>query len=250
MHVWGYTLASVAVVSLISLVGVFTLSWRPKSVRRLAILLVALATGGLFGDAFIHLIPQSLARLGDGLAASLTVMVGILAFFALEKLLRWRRFHYHSHHVHPIVLMNLVGDGLHNVIDGMLIGASYSVAPALGLSTTIAVVLHEIPQELGDFGVLVHGGISVRRALLLNLLSALGALVGAVAALAVGLSDTRFALYLLPITAGGFIYIAGSDLIPELQHQESSLASSCWQLVLIIVGVGLMTALYLVDSGR
>ena len=244
-RVWGYTLVSVAVVSLISLLGVFSLSWSPARTRRASRHLVCFAVGGLFGDAFLHLLPESYARLAPPAATSLLAIGGVLAFFLLEQVLR-RRGHLHpGHHLHPVVTINLVGDALHNLIDGMLIGASFVSSPALGLTTTLAVVMHEVPQELGDFGVLVHGGLPARKALVFNLLSALAAVAGAVLALAVGLGDPRFATYLLPVTAGGFIYIAGSDLVPELQRAATSRLDAAAQLALIVLGVAVMALLAL-----
>jgi zinc and cadmium transporter len=142
--------------------------------------------------------------------------------------------------------MNLIGDGVHNLIDGMLIGASYCVSIPIGIATTLAVVLHEIPQEIGDFGVLVHGGLSVKKALAFNFLSAVTAILGALISLVIGPHLADYSLSLLPITAGGFIYIAGSDLIPELQH-EVKLSNSILQFSSIILGVGVMALLVLLE---
>ena len=140
--------------------------------------------------------------------------------------------------------MNLVADGLHNLIDGLLIGSSYLVSLPVGLATTIAVLLHEIPQEIGDFGVLLHAGFPAGLALWLNFLSGTLAILGAVAALTIGGMVTTMPTVILPLTAGGFIYIAGSDLVPEL-HREREPVKSLVQLVAIGVGVGLMLLLKL-----
>jgi zinc and cadmium transporter len=142
--------------------------------------------------------------------------------------------------------MNLVADGVHNLIDGMLIGASYLASLPLGFATTAAVVLHEIPQEIGDFGVLLHSGFSKRRALLFNFCSASLAIVGALIALLVGTRIEGFTQWMLPLTAGGFIYIAGSDLLPEL-HKELELLRSALQLAAMGTGVGLMLLLALLE---
>ena len=238
-------LVSVAVVGAISLVGVIALSWDDARLNRISKDLVALAVGGLYGDAFIHLIPEAFERL-DRLQASLYVMGGLLSFFILEKILRRRDLHHRRHH-RPVVEMNLAGDAMHNLVDGMLIAASYSVSPSLGLTTTVAVLLHEIPQELGDFGVLVHGGVSPRRALRMNLLSASAAVLGVIVAIALGASIAEFTTYLIPITAGGFLYLAGSNLVPELQHEPGSPREIARQLLLMSVGVGLMTLLGLLE---
>ena len=248
LKVWIYTLVSVGLVSILSLIGVFSLSLNPDRLRKILLLLVSFAVGGLFGDAFIHLLPQSFEKLGFNLANSLFIVGGILFFFVLEKFVRWRHCHIPTseEHPHPVGTMNLIGDGVHNLIDGMLIGASYCVSVPIGIATTLAVILHEIPQEIGDFGVLVHGGLSVKKALGFNFLSALFAIVGALVSLLIGPHSADYSFSLLPIAAGGFIYIAGSDLIPELQH-EVKLSNSILQFSSIILGVGVMALLVLLE---
>lgn len=248
MEVWIYAIASVLLISGISLAGVFTLSLKGEWVRKATLFLVSLAVGGLFGDAFIHLLPETFRRADAGLMSSLYVIIGFLIFFVLEKFLRWRHCHVPSHqHLHPVVTMNLVSDGVHNLIDGVLVGASFTVSIPIGITTSLAIVLHEIPQEIGDFGVLVHGGLSPKRALLFNFLSGLVAVVGAVASLTIGPHIHGYAEALLPITAGGFLYIAGSDLIPELQH-DVNVTTSFWQFVGIILGVSIMALMMLIET--
>jgi zinc and cadmium transporter len=247
IKIWSFTVLSVVIVSLLSLVGVFFLSLNEQRLRRILLFLVSFAVGGLFGDAFIHLLPESFEKLGTTLVTSLYIILGVLGFFIVEKFVRWRHCHIPTseHHPHPVVTMNLIGDGVHNFIDGMVIAASYTVDIGLGLTTTIAVVLHEIPQEIGDFGVLVNGGLAPRKALIYNFLSGLAALLGAVIALIIGPLIKNFSIVLLPITAGGFIYIAGSDLIPELQHCED-LKDTVFQFLAIVLGIGIMAVLLLV----
>ncbi len=249
MMVWLYSLLSVLVVSAISLIGIFFLSLNEKRLQRILFILVSFAVGGLFGDAFIHLLPESFGRFGAGLETSLYVIVGILIFFIVEKVIRWRHCHIPTsvHHPHPVVTMNIIGDGVHNLIDGMVIAASYAISVSLGLATTLAVVLHEIPQEIGDFGILVNGGFSPRRALFFNFLSALTALVGALMVLIVGSHIKDLSVILLPVTAGGFIYIAGSDLIPELQHC-GSMKDTALQFLSIILGITIMTILRIING--
>ena len=142
--------------------------------------------------------------------------------------------------------MNLIADGAHNFIDGVLIGVSYMVSLPIGIATTIAVILHEIPTEIGDFGVLLHAGYSTRRALQYNFLSALMAVAGTLLALSIGPSISSFTTAVLPITAGGFLYIAGSDLIPEL-HREINLKHTLLQFLAILAGIGLMVALLWIE---
>jgi len=238
---------SVILISLVSLIGVLSISLSITRLRSMTLCLVSFAVGGLLGDAFIHLLPESFKELGTNLAVSLYAIVGILIFFVLEKFLRWRHCHIPTseEHMHPFAAMNLVGDSVHNLLDGMLVGASYVVSIPIGISTTLAVLLHEIPQEVGDFGVLIHAGLSVKRALAFNFLTALTAVLGAVLSIFLGQSVKDFSLFMLPVTAGGFLYIAGSDLIPEL-HQQVEISKSLCQLALIILGVGIMAFLLFV----
>ena len=253
MTTWILSLASVGVVSLVSLVGLATLSLDETRTRRLAALLVSFAVGSLLGDAFIHLIPETFARKTVTLWPSLLVLAGMLLFFVVEKLLRHEHGVLHRYY-HPeadgrpeLAAVNLLGDAIHNFIDGLLIAASYLVSPALGLATTIAVLFHEIPQELGDFGILVHSGLGVRRAVLLNLASAGAAVLGAVAALLAGqVSGETVTTVLVPITAGGFVYIAAADLIPELQHDRTG-RGLIVQVSLIVLGMGTMGVLAILE---
>ena len=249
MLVWGYTIISVIIVSLVSLVGVFTLALNRERLKKILLFLVSFAVGGLFGDAFIHLLPESFEKIGINLTTSLCILSGVFLFFILEKFLRWQHCHIPTsrEHTHPVVTLNVVGDAVHNFIDGMIIAASYSVSIPIGIATTLAVVLHEIPQEIGDFGILIHGGLNTRKALIFNLLSALTAIFGAVIALVIGPLIEGFALYLLPITAGGFLYIAGSDLIPEIHQHDVKPSVSFWQFICIALGVYVMALLKLLE---
>jgi len=245
--VWTYTLISVALVSLLSLVGIVTLSLRQARLRKILLFLVAFAVGALFGDVFIHLLPESFEKIGANLTSSLLVIVGFLIFYILEKFIRWRHLgSAQTSKVAPVVTMNIVGDAVHNLIDGMLIAASFMVSVPIGITTTVAIVLHEIPQEIGDFGILVNGGLSVKKALLFNLLAAVMAFLGAAATILIGEQIEDYAVYLLPVTAGGFIYIAGPDLIPELQ-QEVRISNSVWQFGALLMGVVVMALLTLLD---
>lgn len=248
MAAWIYSIVSVCLISLVSLIGILSLSLNRARLAQLTLFLVSFAVGGLFGDAFIHLLPESFEELGPNLSISLYAIAGILIFFVLEKFLRWRHCHIPTseEHMHPLATINLVGDGVHNLIDGMLVGASYMISLPIGIATTLAVIMHEIPQEVGDFGVLIHAGLSVKKALAFNLLSALTAIMGAILAIVLGTEIEGFSLSLLPVTAGGFIYIAGSDLIPELHHEVKA-PRSLLQFVMILLGVGVMALLILLE---
>jgi zinc and cadmium transporter len=237
------SLASVAMVSLVSLIGVATASLDPRRLRQLASLLVSFAVGALLGDAFLHLVPETFAHVAPT-RASLLILAGMLLFFVVEKLLRQRTS---DGELSPLAAINLIGDAVHNFLDGLLIGISYLASPTLGISTTLAVLAHETPQELGDFGVLLHSGLPVRRAVWLNLASASVAVAGTVVALLVG-SITRASVTgtLIPIAAGGFVYIAAADLIPELQRDRSP-RSLLAQVALVAAGIGVMAALTLAE---
>lgn len=246
---WIYALLSVFVVSTVSLIGIAAISLSERRVRQTIFISVSLATGAMFGDAFIHILPESFVVPERAIATSTYVLTGILSFFILEKFLRWRHAHEFEgssqRRIEPVGYLNLFADAAHNLIDGMLIGAAYTVGIAVGAATTVAIILHEIPQELGDFGVLIHAGFSRTWALAFNFISGLLAVVGAVVSLVASNSVANFSSFMLPFTAGGFIYIAGSDLLPEIQ-KERDVSRSVVQLVALIIGVGLMYVLTLV----
>jgi len=243
-QIWFYSLLSVFVVSLVSFIGVLTLAVSTGSLRKILIYLVSFSAGALLGDTFIHLLPEAVKENGFGLEISLSVLFGIVFFFFIEKIICWRHCHLPitKSHVHRFAYMNLIGDGLHNFLDGAIIAASYLVSLPVGLATTLAVVLHEIPQEIGDFGVLLHGGFSKKKALLVNFLSALTAVLGCIITLWMLDSFANLEKILIPVAAGGFIYIAGSDLIPEL-HKERTFWGSLLQIIYILLGIGIMCLL-------
>ena len=246
MSILTYTILSVLLVSIVSLAGLVTLSMSRKLLDRIMTYLVSFATGSLFGGALIHLLPEAYASASNPLHVSLWTIGGLATFFVMEKFFRWRHCHHPTtdEHVHPVVPMNIFGDGMHNFIDGVLIAISYSASIPLGISTTVAVLFHEIPQEISDYSILINGGLSMKKALLVNLMTASLALVGAMFALQMGKSITGFTDALVPITAGGFLYIAGSDLIPELHHNTDA-KKSIIQLLMLIAGVAVMTILAL-----
>ncbi len=232
------SIISVAMVSLVSLVGVTLLAISTKESDRFVSLFVGLAIGALIGDVVIHLWPESYDALGP--AAALLFFVGFLGFFAMEKVLHWR----HGHHpkerqgIAPVGILNLIADSLHNLIDGMLIGASFLTSFPLGLATTLAVVLHEIPQEIGDYAILLHAGFRRKWAILFNLLSAVFAFVGL--AIAFGLSGQidRFSSQVIAFSAGGFLYIV-TVLIRQFS-KEMTLTKTIGQGLAIAVGIALM----------
>jgi zinc and cadmium transporter len=245
---WLFAIASVTFVSLLSLIGIVFISVNEEKLRRIIFIMVSLAVGALFGDAFIHLLPESFERGHSPVETSIYILAGILIFFILEKFLLWRHQHVLDSidHVHPIGYMNLASDAIHNLIDGMIIGASYLVSPAIGIATTTAIVFHEIPHELGNFFVLLHARFTVRKALLFNFLSAIFAILGSIISLLIGSHVRSFSVFIVPVAAGGFIYIAGSDLVPEL-HKEIDPRKSALQLLSIAAGISVMLLLKKLD---
>ncbi len=250
LSTWGYALGSVFLVSLVSLVGVFTLSFGMKRLKKWLLLFVSFSAGTLLGDAFLHLLPEIVEESGFTPKVSFGVLAGILVWFIIEKFIQWHHCH-HVHddkddHVHPFAILNLVGDFLHNILDGMIIAASFIVSVPVGVATTIAVVLHEIPQEVSDFGVLMHGGFSRGKALFMNFLSGLGAILGAIFALFVAGQIKGVEMLFVPFAAGSFIYIATADLIPEL-HKEVRVNESIKHLLALLAGIVVMAALLLLE---
>jgi zinc and cadmium transporter len=242
--IWIYSLISVVFVSLLSLIGIAFISLSERKLKQIIFVMVSLAVGSLFGDAFIHLLPDSFEKFEAKIEASLYVLAGIFLFFVLEKFLLWRHEHTleSGQSIRPVGYMNLFADGVHNMIDGMIIGASYSVSLRVGVATTTAVVFHEIPHELGNFFVLVYAGFSKTRALFFNFISAVFAVLGTIISLLVGSRVENFSVVMLPLAAGGFIYIAGSDLVPEL-NKETEPSKSVIQMLAIGAGVGMMLLL-------
>jgi len=239
--VYLYILLALLITSLLSLIGVFFFKISVSKLEKVIMFLVSLSAGTLLGDSFLHLLPEAVELLENDFTIWLGVLGGIIIFFILEKIICWRHCHIptSNNHIHPVGTMNLVGDALHNFIDGMIIAGSFIVDFNLGIITTIAVISHEIPQEIGDFGVLIHAGFSTKKALLFNFFSALASILGAVIIIFLGQKIIGLSDLILPITAGGFIYISASDLIPELK-KDVSINKTIKQLLGIFLGLGIM----------
>lgn len=254
-----YIIISVIVVSLVSFVGAISLVLSKKNLSEVLLILVSLSAGTLLGGALLHLLPEAVEKLGFNLPVSLLTLAGMIAFFILESVLHQRvceipQAQMHSHryplvhdlHKHRIGILNLAGDALHNFVDGLVIAGSYLVSIPLGIATTIAVVLHEVPQELADFGVLLYSGFSKGKALLFNFLSAATAIIGAVIGIILGSDGKMFSLYILPFAAGGFLYIAGVNLIPEL-HKQCGWKKSIVHLAALLLGIALMAVIMFLE---
>ena len=234
-----WILTSTFIVSLISLVGIFALAIKDKLLHKILFGLIGFSAGALIGGAFLHILPEALERT-KSISVFYYLILGIVLFFMMERYFYWRHCHEEGVcEVHAFTYLNLIGDGFHNFIDGMVIAASFIVSVKLGIATTLAVILHEIPQELGDFAVLVHGGFTKKKALLCNFISALMAMIGAIAGYFIADITAGFANFILPLTAGGFIYIATSDLIPEI-HKEKDLKRSTSAFIAFLFGIAFM----------
>ncbi|MGY4884073.1 MAG: ZIP family metal transporter [Nanobdellota archaeon] len=243
-----YIILSVILVSLISLIGIFFIFIKKKTLNKIILFLVAVSVGSLLGGAFLHLVPEIIDTTGFSLNIGFLILGGIILFFVIENFIRWRHCHtqnceIHKQHLGP---MNIIGDGFHNLIDGLIISASYFASIPLGIATTLAVIIHEIPQEIGDFGVLLYSGYTKKKALLFNFLSALIAMIGAIIGILFSEKSTIFAYIVIPIAVGGFLYIAGSDLIPEIHKQQEN-KFSFRNLAGIILGILIMYGLTLIE---
>ncbi|HHH12483.1 MAG TPA: ZIP family metal transporter [Candidatus Moranbacteria bacterium] len=227
-----YTLAAAAAIAAASLFGALAWPWRGLLLRRRTFVLVSLAVGALLGNVFLHLLPEIYGE-RPGLGPWL-IIVGVIFFFLVEKFLHW---HHHEEKDccgrHSFGKIILFSDGVHNFIDGAAVAAAFFVSPEVGLATAAAIIAHEIPQEMGDFAVLLSAGYGPGRALWLNFLSSLTVFGGVLAVWLLGEEGGEYVAWLLPLAAGGFVYVAMSDLLPALRGRRNLFL----QTVLIAVGV-------------
>ncbi|MDP2860326.1 MAG: ZIP family metal transporter [bacterium] len=248
MNVLFYIIAASVLVSLISFVGVLVLAISEKRLGNILLVLVSLSAGTLMGGAFLHLLPEAGEKLPTGDIYS-TVLLSFIFFFFVEKILHWRHCHEERCEVHTFGYLNLFGDAIHNFLDGLVISAAFLTDINLGLATTLAIIVHEIPQELGDFGVLLYSGFSRKKAVLANFATALVAVLGSLAGYLLSFTELSFTQYLLPFAAGGFIYIAASDLMPEIK-KEPILSRSLLYFGVFCLGIGLMAGLKIIGGVR
>lgn len=247
-EIWLFSLAAVLIVSAVSLVGIITLGLNHDRLKNILFYLVSFSAGALIGDVFIHVIPEIAEHQGFDVRVGAYFLVGLVAFFVLERFIHWQHSHgdEHDERVHSSVYLTMFGDSLHNFIDGMVIAASFIASPTLGIASTIAVILHEIPQEIGQYAILIHGGWSKNKALLYNFASALTSVIGAIIVLAFAQDFSGPPVFLLAFAGASFIYIALSDLVPEL-HKEVSVKKSIVQFIWFLIGIGLMGALLFLE---
>lgn len=222
-----------------SFIGVLTLAFNRKFLNKILLSLVSLSAGTMLAAALLHLLPEAIDHLGSVLPFQLA-LASFIGFFILERFLHWRHCHHKDHLTkHTTGTMNLIADGIHNFLDGVLIAAAFASGSGLGIVATLAIALHEIPQELGDFGVLLHSGYSRKKALLSNILVSVTAVLGGVLGYFATQTMTQFAHLLIPVAAGGFIYISATDLLPELKN-ETSTKRTISMVATFLVGVVIM----------
>ena len=243
MDVFSYILISTFSISLIAFAGAAILFLKEKFLDRILLIFVSFAAGALIGGAFLHLIPEAIEEVGledSLLKVFFYLLLGFCSFFILENFISW---HHHHSKRHPEIksfsYLILVSDAIHNFIDGLIIAASFIVSVPLGVATALAVALHEIPQEIGDFGILVYSGFKKIKALFLNFISALSIVFGGIFGFLLSEKIGGSIVFLLPFAAGNFIYIAASDLIPEIKQKKQSLDSILCFFVFLL-GVILM----------
>ena len=240
----AWIVSTTFLISLVAFIGALTLFLREKILNRILLILVAFSAGALLGGAFLHLIPEAIQKIGvDEMSIFATfsyLLVGFCTFFILEQLIRWHHHHATSHpKIMPFSYLTLISDGIHNFIDGLVIAASFMVNFHIGITTTLAIALHEIPQEIGDFAILVHGGFNRVRALFLNYISATTVIVGGITGFLLHGWLGESVAVLLPFAAGNFIYIASTDLIPEIRFKEN-IVRSLTRFIVFLAGIGLM----------
>lgn len=227
-------------------VAVVVLLIKKEMLPKITLFLVSLSAGSLIGGAFLHLLPEASETMGYEKLFIITLSAFCIFFF-VEKVFHWRHCHKENCSVHTFGHMNLFGDSVHNFIDGLVIASVFLTDFRLGVATTIAIALHEIPQEIGDFGVLLHAGFKKSRAFVLNYTVALTTVLGGLIGYLASFYIQDIIKYLVPFAAGGFIYIAGADLLPEIK-KETNLKKSVLSFAIFLFGIFLMFIAKLIDK--
>jgi len=230
-------IGSTFLISFIAFVGMLVLFLKEKLLNEILLILVAFSAGALMGGSFLHLLPEVILKSID-IEIFWWVLAGFIFFFLMEKVLQWHHCH-KTKHAHSFGYMNLIGDAIHNFTDGLIIAASFIANIPLGIATTIVIAAHEIPQEIGDFGVLIYSGFKKFRALILNFIVALIIVIGGLTGYFISAYIEQSTFFLLPLAAGGFIYIAASDLIPEIR-KEAEVKKSFLIFVMFLIGILVM----------
>jgi zinc and cadmium transporter len=247
MHELAAIILATFAIAFIAFIGIFTLAMKDRVLNKILLVLVSLSAGVLMGGAFLHLLPEAVEN-SSGQNIFLFLLIGFVLFFIIEKVLHWRHCHKGQCDVHTFHYMNLFGDSVHNFIDGLIMAASFTVSIPFGLTTSVAIAAHEIPQEIGDFGVLIYGGFEKKRAILLNFIVALTIVLGGIVGYFIAHSITQATTFLLPFAAGGFIYIAATDLVPEIK-KEVNIQKSMATLIVFIIGILIMWLIKIVFGG-
>jgi len=244
-----YAIISVIIVSLVAVIGAIPLLLKKKVSKRLLLFLLSISVGVILSTVFMDFLPEAVSH-DYTLGVALNILAGFLVLFVVEKFVHWHHSkkcaetdhgHGHAYNLAPI---NLIGDGVHNFIDGLVIAGSYAVNISLGITATISIIFHEVPQEIADFGVLLYSGFSKKKALFFNFLSAITAILGTVVGLILVSKLHNFTQFIIPFAAGNFLYIAASNLLPEL-HRHCKLKDSLLHLLAIIIGIGIIVLVVL-----
>lgn len=239
-----YAIISVIIVSLVSVIAALPFLYKKKVSTHTLLFLLSISVGVLLATVFLDFIPETYEH-GHAEAAALYIMLGFLVMFILEKFVHYQHNkkcehsdcgHAHAYHLAPV---NLIGDGVHNFIDGLVIAGAYAVNITLGIAATISIIFHEVPQEIADFGVLLYSGMSKKKAVIFNFLSAATAILGTIIGLVLIGKVHDFTHFIIPFAAGNFIYIAASNLLPQL-HRHCKLKDTVLHLIAILIGIGLI----------
>lgn len=242
-----YTIIASILVSLISLIWIFTLWINKNLLNKVIIYFVWFSTWAMFWDVFIHLLPEYYKNNSWNVSGWMYVLVWILTFFVIEKIIHWNHCHSNEceEHTNKLAKISLTWDFFHNIVDWIIIWSSFMIDYKIWIATTIAIVLHEIPHEIGNFWILVHSWLSIKKALYYNFLTALSAILWAILPYLISDKIGNINNFFIPFAAWSFIYIAWSDLIPEL-HKKTSYKSSILQLISIIIWIWIMYLLLIV----
>jgi zinc and cadmium transporter len=249
-----YAIISVVIVSLLSVIVVLPLFNKKTVSKGLLMFLLSMSVGVLLATVFVDFLPEIVEQ-GYSLLIAMYILFGFLVMFILEKFIHWHHSKKCAHgdcghsHAYNLAPVNLIGDGIHNFIDGLVIAGSFMVSATLGVAATISIIFHEIPQEIADFGVLLYSGMSKKKALLFNLLSALTSILGVLIGLFLVGQLSWFSKFIIPFAAGNFIYIAASNLLPQL-HRHCKLKDTALHIFAIIFGIFLVVLVTLYVPGH